>query len=71
MRISVRVKPNARQAKVEQSASGNYLVWVDAPAKEGRANQRLLEILSEHFAVAKSRITLLKGAKACNKILEI
>jgi hypothetical protein len=44
---------------------------VDAPALEGKANKRLIEIIAEHFNVSKSSIKILKGFKNRNKIIEI
>jgi len=70
MRIAVRVKPFARQARVEKSSEG-LTVWVDAPAAEGKANERVREICAEHFSVAKSRVQVTRGLKSRHKIITI
>ncbi len=46
-------------------------VRVDERAVEGRANKRLLEILSNHFDVPKSRITIVRGIGSRDKIVEV
>jgi uncharacterized protein YggU (UPF0235/DUF167 family) len=46
-------------------------VKVHEKAMGGRANKRLLEILSEHFSVPKSKIFIVSGAKSRDKILEV
>ena len=71
MKINVRVKPNARYSQVTKISSFDYKVSVDAPATEGEANKRLIDILAEHFEVPRSCISILKGFKSKNKIVEI
>ena len=44
---------------------------VDERAVGGRANKRLLQILAEHFKIPKSRISIVRGAKSRNKIVQI
>lgn len=71
MKITVSVKPNSRIEKVEQTPDGHYLVKVNAPPTEGKANERVVELLSEHFGVPKSRIELTSGAKFKKKVFKI
>jgi uncharacterized protein YggU (UPF0235/DUF167 family) len=49
----------------------DFEVRVDEKAADGRANKRLLEILSEHFGIPKSMIFIARGARSRDKILEI
>lgn len=70
MKVSVILKPGARQGKIEEVAGG-YRVWVREPAIEGRANDALLRMLAEHLGIAKSRITIVSGARSRRKVLEI
>jgi len=71
MKITVHVKPNARQEAVTVREDGVYVVLVSVPPKEGRANERLIEVLSEHFQRPKRSITILKGTRGRHKIVEI
>jgi len=71
MKINVLVKPNAKYSQVIKTSNFDYKVSVDAPATEGEANKRLIEILSEYFEVPRSFISILKGFKSKNKIVEI
>ena len=68
--VEVRVTPNAKRARVEETEDG-LRVWVDAPAVEGRANKRLLEILAKHFGVKKNKIKIIKGEKGRKKVIEV
>lgn len=71
MKIAVKVVPNAKKAEVLEESENSFRVKVDAPAKEGKANERLIEILADHFEVSKSRVKIVKGEKSRQKIVEI
>lgn len=71
MRIKVHVIPNAKEARVVEVTSTNLEVKVDERAVDGRANRRLISILSEHFNVRKSKVSIIKGAKSRDKLVEI
>ena len=69
--INVRVTANSQEASVSRTGETSFEVRVDERAIGGRANKRLLEILAEHFKVPKSRITIVKGTKSRDKVVEI
>lgn len=71
MKISVKVKPNSKAEKIEKAGEGGFILYVKAPAKEGRANQTAIKLLSEYFDIPKSKITILKGQASKNKIVEL
>lgn len=71
MWINVLVIPNSKGSEVIKIGEITYRVRVDAPASEGKANIRLIEILSDYFNVQKSSIKILKGFKNRNKIVDI
>ena len=71
MLIRVYVTPNAREARVVKVSDNYFEVRVDEMAVGGRANKRLREILAEHFKVQKSRISILKGTKTRNKLVQV
>jgi uncharacterized protein (TIGR00251 family) len=71
MLIRVYVTPNAREARVVNVSDDYFEVRVDEMAVGGRANKRLLEILAEHFKVQKSRISILKGTKTRDKLVQV
>jgi uncharacterized protein len=71
MKINVHIKPNARQESVTVREDGEYVVQVSAPPIEGKANERLIEILSKHFHRPKRAIEILRGTHGRHKIVEI
>ncbi len=71
MLISVRVTSGAKEARVTKTGETSFEVRVDEKAVGGRANRRLLEILSEYFGVAKSKITIVRGEKSRDKLVNV
>jgi hypothetical protein len=71
MKVSVKVKANAKENKVEETGRNQFSVWVKAPAKEGKANKEVIEVLAEHFKVPKSCVTIVTGLKSNRKIVSI
>ena len=71
MEIRVTVMPNAREAAVLRIDDLNYRVRVNAKPIGGKANERLVEILAEHFRVPKSRIRIIRGLTSRNKIVQV
>lgn len=71
MIVTVHVKPGARK---------NELVWLDdttakasvtAAPEKGKANEAVVDLLSEHYNIAKSRVQLVRGATTRIKQLSI
>ena len=71
MKITVHVKPNARRETVTVREDGVHVVQVSVPPIEGKANERLIEVLSRHFHRPKRAIQILRGAHGRHKIVEI
>lgn len=70
MIINVKVIPKARKEKIERE--GEILkVYVKEKAEKGKANKRVLELLSEFFNVKKSQIRIVSGEKQRKKVIEI
>lgn len=71
MKINVTITPNARVSAIVKLDESNYKIKVDAPATEGRANTRLVELLAEYFNVSKSSIRIIRGLKSRGKVVEV
>jgi uncharacterized protein YggU (UPF0235/DUF167 family) len=69
-KISVLIKPNAYENKIELS-DDTYLVSVQEPPIENRANLALIRLIAEHFHVPKSAVRIVSGYKSRRKIIEI
>ena len=50
---------------------GHYKVWVKATPEKGRANEAVIEVLSEYLDLPKSRLNVLSGQTSSQKIIEV
>lgn len=71
MKYFIKVKPNAKQEKTLVLDSSHLQVWVKDPPEAGRANKAVEEVLADFCGVAKSRVRVVKGFSARNKIVEV
>lgn len=56
---------------VEELTDGSLVVHVKAPPTEGKANERLIEVLAEYFKRPKRNIVIRTGFTGRQKIVEI
>lgn len=71
MIIKVKVKPGASRNEVRKLDKGIYEVRTTAVAEKGRANEKLVELLSDFFNVPKSKIEIIKGHTNRDKQVKI
>jgi uncharacterized protein YggU (UPF0235/DUF167 family) len=71
VKINIKVKPNSKQEKVEKISDSEFILWVRAPAKEGRANAAAVKLLSVYLDLPKSRINIAQGNNSKNKVVEL
>lgn len=50
---------------------GSYVIRVNAPPTEGRANERVIELLAKALGVAKTRLELISGHKGKRKTFRL
>ena len=70
MKIQIRVIPKASKVKVCSFNQG-LKVYLNSPAAEGRANKELIEVLSVYYNRKKYSISIIKGKKKRDKVVEI
>lgn len=71
MKISVKVKPNARKEGLEKVDDVHYIVSVKEPPTEGRANYAVTRVIAEYLDIGISRVNIISGHSSRNKIIEI
>ncbi len=72
IKISVRLQPRAsRDELLGWNEEGTLRVRVKAPPVDGAANAALIQLLAKRLGVAKNRVSLIAGATARNKVVEI
>lgn len=70
MILSVRVLPKASRNLVVKEKDA-LKVYLTRPAQDGLANEQLIELLSDYLKIKKYKISIKKGHKSRNKIIEI
>lgn len=69
--IPVRVQARARRDELVAVRQGVLLVRVAAPALDGRANRALRRVLAERLGVALSNVTIVRGQRSRDKLVQI
>ena len=71
VRFGVRVQPRASRSGVVGAHGDAIKVRITARAVEGAANDALVELLATTFGVRVGDVTIVAGAKARSKIVEL
>ena len=70
-RIAIRVQARARRDEIASVRGGVLVVRVTAPALEGRANKAVCRLLAERLGVAPTCVTIVRGERSRDKLLEV
>ena len=71
MKIVLKVIARAKKEVVEKISENGYRVKVAAPPEKGKANKRVLELISKELGIKKQDIRIVSGETSARKILEI
>ena len=71
MRIFVTMKPSSRTSGVEKISDNEYLVRVISPARRGKANKELIDLLSNFLKIPKGNIEIASGFRSRKKKIYI
>ena len=70
--LKVHVQPGARTTAIgEWDADGALRIRLQAPAREGRANAALVELLAARLGVPKSALRIERGLTGRRKLVSI
>jgi uncharacterized protein len=69
--ISVRLQPRAKRAGVAGERDGRILVRVTAPPVDGKANAALCELIADRVGVPPSRVKIVRGHTARDKVVRV
>jgi uncharacterized protein len=70
MLINVKVNTQ-KEEKITKISESEYKIDFKAQREKGKANLKLIGILSKYFNTAKNNIKIIKGFTSKNKIIEI
>lgn len=71
MRVTIRVRPGAGRTLVGGTHDGALVVRVAARAVDGKATEAALAAVAEAFGLRRSAATLVSGATARTKIVDV
>ena len=69
--LEIKAVPNAPRTEVVGWLGAALKVKVHAPALEGRANDALCEFLADALHVPRRAVTLLRGDKSRQKVVQV
>ena len=65
MFVSLTIKPGSRKGPlIETLEDGSLVAHVRAKPIDGEANEALIDLVSKHYSIAKSRVSLVSGHKS-------
>jgi len=70
-RIALRVHPGAKKNAVLGKRDNVWKIALQAPPVDGRANRACIDYLAKLLGVKRSAVSILKGEKIRDKIIEI
>ena len=70
VRIKVKVQPGSREYGIK-CMDGMYIVRVKKPPVEGRANEDLINFISDKLGISKGSVKIVSGFNSKLKIIEI
>jgi uncharacterized protein (TIGR00251 family) len=69
--IRIRLTPRAAREQIAPGPDDTYAVRVTAPPVDGRANEALRRLIARRAGVAPSRVALVRGEKARDKVVRV
>lgn len=70
MLIRVKTFPNSKKETVIDKGADRFYIYVKEKAEEGRANERMLELLADYLKTTTKKLVITRGSKTPNKIVE-
>jgi uncharacterized protein (TIGR00251 family) len=71
MLLTVHIHPKSSKNAIKWIDKDTVETWVTAAPEKNKANQALLELLSQELGVAKSQLEIVRGSKTKIKQIEI
>lgn len=71
MKIFIKVKPGAREERVEKIDDINFKVQVTQLPEKGKANLAVIRALAKYFNLSQSSIQIVSGSTSKLKVIEI
>jgi len=70
MFLRVRATTECKKEEVKEEKENCFSVFVREKAEQGKANERILELLSLHLKIPKEKLVIVKGRRGKSKIIK-
>ncbi|MCX8026993.1 MAG: DUF167 domain-containing protein [Thermodesulfovibrionales bacterium] len=67
--IRVKAVPNSSKKGIISQEGGVFKIGLNSPPQEGRANEELIEFLSDYLNIRKTNISIIKGINSRDKTI--
>lgn len=71
MKLAVVVHPKSKRPRIEIDSAGILHIYVAALPVDGEANEAVIKAVAVRLKVAKTRITIIRGSRSKQKLLEV
>jgi len=71
MYVKVKATPNARKEVIERKGEDTFLISVKEPAKQNRANKRIVELIAAYFKISVGKVRIVNGHHSPTKLLSV
>ena len=65
------MKLSSKSKGVEVLSESEWIVRTSLPHRDGLANRDIIDQISEHLKIPKSKVQIIKGEKSKKKLVEI
>jgi uncharacterized protein (TIGR00251 family) len=69
--LRIRLQPRATREAISGERGAAIVVRVTEPPVDGRANEALVRLIAKRARVAKSRVTIVRGARSRDKLVRV
>lgn len=71
MYIKVKATPGAKKESIKSVGSDALVITVREPAERNLANNRIRELVADHFQLAVHKVRLISGHRSPSKIFSV
>ncbi len=71
MEITVHAHPKSKKPRILQKGPGVFDIYVTEIASDGKANTAITKALANHLGVAKSHLSIKRGAASKIKVFKL
>ena len=69
--IRVRAFPDARKEHIEEVESYILRIFVREPAKDNRANRKILDLVADFYTIPRNKLRMISGHHGMSKMIEV